>query len=235
MASALRRIVYSIAIIFASTVGVSAANEGLLVAVQNALKQLDSKSLTYHYNIRLVDGKTRTQLDDVSGRLWKYGISYLDSNKFMINVRDDRYTVQVNHPKKAVYVKSISNLAERSNGRSSVSTGAILDLSKVLAKNVVSTTVATVRGKRTLVIALKQSILSRLELTLRESGELESIVMASSSTDELGQETERVIKITEISLMVDRKIIDSQRFIKERRKAFESRVPYTGYKTIQLV
>lgn len=83
-----------------------------LTLLKKVKKANASSMITYDYTIRLIGTNNKTT-DSTKGKLYKNGVSYLDSNNVTITARNDNYYFNLNHPRKSVTVLSIDTLRKQ--------------------------------------------------------------------------------------------------------------------------
>lgn len=104
-------IIVWVAVIQASLVYAQA--EHPMTLLKKLRKANNSKSITYDYQVKLLNANDGIIKDSVSGKMYKNGTVYLDSNKMSITARSKDYYFNLNKYQKTATVLSVELLNKK--------------------------------------------------------------------------------------------------------------------------
>lgn len=200
------------------------------------LKILAAEQLSYDYEASLVNMDTKLVLDRVRGKLYRSGTHYLDSNDVQINMRDARYTLSIDNSKKLAYVTNIRNLEKKMNGHLPDKPFDLLNLDALAKANLLHVSEKSdAEGNRTILLSLKHSLFSSLEIRVKTSGEVERVVMKQPVSLARGNRVEKIIVLTHFSNANVSGLINTARYLIQVKDGYRLKEPFTSYKTSALI
>jgi len=110
-----RTILAQLILLICCCAGASAQTADYTRYLRKAGDMLGSASLSYRYRVLLVENKTGKVVDSMSGRLYKSGSNFLDSNATALSLLSGNYFFKADPKGKYAYIYDLS-LAEKKMG-----------------------------------------------------------------------------------------------------------------------
>lgn len=200
------------------------------------LKVLASEQLSYDYEAKLINLDTKQILDHVQGKLYRSGVYYLDSNEVQINMRDERYTLSIDKSRRLAYVTSIRNLEKKMKARLPDKPFDMLNLDALAKANLIKISDRKdLTGNRTILISLKQSLISSVEIRTKASGDIEWVIIKQRIGQRQGNRIGKIIVMSHFSSTDQSNLIRTGRYLIHTKDGYRLKNPFASYKISTII